>query len=246
MANDLKEDGNSAFKAGNMVLAKGYYSDALGMLVEPESQGGEDAVGIVFSDQDKKQLDSVVAALNMNLANVAMRQEKFQDAIEYCTKSLERVDTNPKTFFRRGSCYLIQGYAKEAKADLIKANQLDPNNAVIRQKLAEAQKRLDKDLDKTKKAFGGMINTGGVYDDKSSIKPEVKHEDKSGLPRVWLDIKIGQSEAKRVTIALYNDILPRTCENFRALCTGEKGKGELGKPLHFQTRTACFIDWYLG
>ena len=33
MANDLKEDGNNAFKAGNMVLAKGYYTDALNILV---------------------------------------------------------------------------------------------------------------------------------------------------------------------------------------------------------------------
>eukprot|EP00923_Selenidium_pygospionis_P043424 GHVN01074953.1.p1 GENE.GHVN01074953.1~~GHVN01074953.1.p1 ORF type:complete len:199 (-),score=17.11 GHVN01074953.1:82-603(-) len=52
--------------------------------------------------------------------------------------------------------------------------------------------------------------------------------------KVFFDITIGSAAPKRVVFQLYNDVTPKTCENFRALCTGEKGVGKSGKPLHFK------------
>lgn len=38
----------------------------------------------------------------------------------------------------------------------------------------------------------------------------------------------------RVIIELRKDIVPKTAENFRCLCTGEKGIGSNGTPLHYK------------
>ncbi|XP_068149294.1 peptidyl-prolyl cis-trans isomerase D [Drosophila tropicalis] len=57
---------------------------------------------------------------------------------------------------------------------------------------------------------------------------------KSTNPIVFLDISIGQEDAGRMIIELRKDVVPRTAENFRALCTGECGIGQLGRPLHYK------------
>ncbi|KAL8050398.1 hypothetical protein ABFX02_06G079900 [Erythranthe guttata] len=53
-------------------------------------------------------------------------------------------------------------------------------------------------------------------------------------PKVFFDILIGKAKAGRVVMQLYADTTPKTAENFRALCTGEKGIGSSGKPLHYK------------
>ena len=50
---------------------------------------------------------------------------------------------------------------------------------------------------------------------------------------VFFDVSIGGSPAGRITFNLYADT-PLTSENFRCLCTGEKGTGKSGRALHFK------------
>merc|ERR1719446_1670872 len=53
-------------------------------------------------------------------------------------------------------------------------------------------------------------------------------------PKVFFDMTIGGQPAGRIEMELRADVAPKTAEKFRALCTGEKGTGPSGKPLHFK------------
>eukprot|EP00164_Ancoracysta_twista_P000182 GFYU01000262.1.p1 GENE.GFYU01000262.1~~GFYU01000262.1.p1 ORF type:complete len:184 (+),score=67.66 GFYU01000262.1:34-552(+) len=53
-------------------------------------------------------------------------------------------------------------------------------------------------------------------------------------PKVFFDITVGGAPAGRIVMELRADVVPKTAENFRCLCTGEKGMGKSGKPLHFK------------
>ncbi|KAF9255982.1 peptidyl-prolyl cis-trans isomerase [Marasmius fiardii PR-910] len=56
----------------------------------------------------------------------------------------------------------------------------------------------------------------------------------SERPITFFDISIGGNPVGRIIFSLYSDLVPKTAENFRALCTGEKGIGNSGKPLHYK------------
>ncbi|XP_025085527.1 LOW QUALITY PROTEIN: peptidyl-prolyl cis-trans isomerase D-like [Pomacea canaliculata] len=56
----------------------------------------------------------------------------------------------------------------------------------------------------------------------------------AGNPIVYFDVKIGDEAGGRIIFELFKDKVPKTAENFRALCTGEKGKGASGVELHYK------------
>ncbi|KAG2430637.1 hypothetical protein HYH02_013635 [Chlamydomonas schloesseri] len=66
--------------------------------------------------------------------------------------------------------------------------------------------------------------------------------DNADLPMVYLDVAVKGKHIGRIKIVLFKNEAPRAAENFRALCTGEKGivpQGHegAGKPYHFKGST---------
>ena len=68
---------------------------------------------------------------------------------------------------------------------------------------------------------------------KYLLKSEYSAPDDTVTDRCFFDVSIGGDAAGRIEFGLFGKQTPKTAANFRALCTGEKGEGKAGKPLHF-------------
>merc|ERR1712141_131201 len=74
---------------------------------------------------------------------------------------------------------------------------------------------------------------------KSTV-PRLKHQRSCsenniinmGSIRCFFDVTADGQPLGRIIMKLRDDVVPKTCENFRALCTGEKGFGYKGSPFH--------------
>lgn len=63
---------------------------------------------------------------------------------------------------------------------------------------------------------------------------------------VYFSVTIGGQPYGRITFELFKDICPITVENFRCLCTGEKGLSVSGYPLHYKgTRLHRIIPHFM-
>ncbi|PPS00810.1 hypothetical protein GOBAR_AA19866 [Gossypium barbadense] len=84
--------------------------------------------------------------------------------------------------------------------------------------------------------FSGFIDR--LFNYSVFLCKEVQKKSKEDLKevthKVYFDVEIAGKPAGRIVIGLFGKAVPKTAENFRALCTGEKGVGKSGKPLHFK------------
>ena len=226
-ATKLKTEGTELFKEKRFEEGAAKYEESALFVVEE---------GVTGNDVPEDERPLYVSCWS-NAAMCYIKLKSWSDAIRATEHVLEidsEKESNVKALYRRGVARTHLGMYKEAKGDLMDAYKLDNKNKEVRKALAQLKEEVVKAKNKEKAAFGGMFGKVSMYDEKKG-PPKVMVPNANGdNPHVFFEIKHGDEILGKVIMQLYADITPKTAENFRSLCTGEKGEGGMGKPLHYK------------
>jgi len=161
-------------------------------------------------------LSRMQLSLHLNLAQVNLLLKKYEEVVTHASEALKLESESSKALFRRGVALDALGKVKDAANDLVKAARLEPRSAEIRKKYEEVKKK--------------ALELQEVDEDERPPEHNLAE-----LPRVFLDIAIGDAPPVRIVFVLYTDTVPKTAENFRQLCTGEhEGRTARGKLFHYK------------
>jgi peptidylprolyl isomerase len=235
-AENAKAAGTALFKAKDFAGALAKYEDSIDY-VDGQDEDDQDSSDSEEEDNTQKnkvdpKKKALLLSCSLNAGMCALKLKEYDTCINHCSTALSIEHDSVKALFRRGSAYIQVVKYDLAKSDLMKALKLDEKNKdVVKALRALKQKKLD-DKAKAKAAFGGCFGKVSMYTEKSDVEKAVVHD--GPMPMVFFDMKMGEKDLGRIVFKLYADVVPRTAENFRALCTGEKGEGTSGKPLHYK------------
>jgi peptidylprolyl isomerase len=224
-AAELKEDGTKEFTSGNHAKAAVLYKEAADYVDEDE--GGDEPL-------PDTELDVYVKCMS-NAAMCYAKGKNWSEVVACCNKVFEKAPdearANVKVLYRRGHAKMQTGDLGAAKADLMAAYGIDATNKDVRRAIQELKTKNAEAKKKEKAQFGGIFGKVSMYDDKEGpLLPNARGDN----PHVFFDVRQGEKALGRIVMQLYADVTPKTAENFRALCTGEKGDGTSGKPLHYK------------
>eukprot|EP01062_Namystynia_karyoxenos_P082461 TRINITY_DN9292_c1_g1_i1.p1 TRINITY_DN9292_c1_g1~~TRINITY_DN9292_c1_g1_i1.p1 ORF type:complete len:489 (+),score=172.09 TRINITY_DN9292_c1_g1_i1:75-1541(+) len=230
-ASKCKERGTAAFKTQSWQEALSQYEKGVSYLDDLDDE--VDAV---------EQLRPLLLSLSLNVAAVGLKTGDTGKTISAADKVLAKDPDNVKALFRRGQARVARGEHEDAVGDFKRCAELDPGNKEVERALAKAQQGAkaarQKEKEMLKGMFGGLAKHSAEQEAaKAKAEAEARAlaaERRKSNPKVWFDITIGGEPSGRIEFELYSHCAPKTAENFRALCTGEKGVGKAGKPLHYK------------
>jgi len=216
MGIQFKAEGNEKFKAGELPLAVALYNQAVEFLEE----------------QKEQDATTNIVAVWMNLSLISYKDGDFTQAAALAEKAMQRDPNSVKAYYRRGQANLALKNWEAAIMDFEVGLKLDATNFELKKNLALAKKGLQAFKKKEQDMYAKMFGSGEIYE--SPPVPKDDYTDPSN-PKVFFDIQMGEAEPERIEFELYANAAPKCAENFRALCTGEKGKSPNGQyDLHYK------------
>lgn len=223
---ELKAKGNAEFKKKNYEEACRVWSRALEFV---DKIGNKDDGTPASSDQ-VEEASKLCVSMWSNKAASFLKLGRHSETIKNASLVLKRDPDNVKALYRRGAARARFDEYKEAAKDLVRANKLDPKNKAVVKEYKALKKRMKDAKRKAKSVFGNAFKKISMYEEK----PASLDEDNHSGPKVFFDVEEGGDKVGRIVFQLYADTTPKTAENFRALCTGEKGVSKSGAKLHYK------------
>ena len=175
-------------------------------------------------NEDQIEGFNLLITLLTNLSNCYNHLKNYEKVMKFTEQAL-KLKPNAKNYYFRSIASVKIGNLNEAEKNLTELkNFLNENDEGIKyvQNLIENQKKIQ---NVNKKKFSKNIFKQKLYDDKpNNFKPNfIPEKINEKNPKCFFEIQIGNDEnLKRIEFELFKDHVPKTSENFRCLCTGEK------------------------
>jgi len=173
--------------------------------------------------QQTDESNELTVSLLLNISNCCNNLKQWERTIKQIEKVLQ-IKEHPRCYYFKGVAETNLENIHQARENLSKLKTMVAEKEAGVVYLENLIEEKQKEKEKREKSLYKKFLKCSLYNDIKTDKPEdVPETINASNPKVFLDLKIeDEVDIKRIEIELFKDKVPKTAENFRALCTGEK------------------------
>ena len=215
-AEEFKAKGNQLFKEKLFDRASNNYKEGLTYLET------------VIEEKYQSEMAGIMKSLQLNICVCLNSLSLWKESKTYSDKVLQRDLNNPKARYLRGIAEKNLLLFDEALEDFNVSFKQNPSDERIKFEIESVKELVKKMEAKEKKSLKNFFKTD-LYSEKDPILIKVPKYNPTN-PKVFMKISVGKAMYE-IVIELFKAQVPKTVENFRCICTGEKSTG--GNKLYY-------------